>query len=368
MSKWRTTDRTLTKKQPKSVHLKDHAVANGFIVHKPIQPSSRWQERAGIQINIGCGDHGLVSESHRKVSWGLSFILFSLRRRAIRCIVFVLYVLVAVQVSGQTDRAHLLAKRANTVHRNTCDGIDSAATCHHTFAEGCSGPKGTYDAYLSFLKNTTPSLRVVSNRNAGTFTSLQDFQDLDNKAASLSGDEGPNAVALAELGQGNFYTVIGYLYYAIPGGKEACNCRLTKTQDKDFHIGIGFDAGRAARIANGEEKARSVQNARKTPAEQTSIIVEMTPHYRTKFHPTWDLPSLENQIGQQVKITGQLLFDSEHAVIAQDCALPGHSEKDCWRGSAWEIHPVAEFFVCGKAGVCEPDGDGWVKLEDIEEP
>ena len=286
-----------------------------------------------------------------------------------RRLVFVLCLLVAGQVSGQNDRARLLAKRANTIHRNVCEGIDSAATCHHTFAEGCSSAKGTYDAYLSFLKNTTPSPRLVMNRLAVTFTSLQDFQELDKKSASLSGAEGPNAMALADLGQGNFYTVIGYLYYAQLGGKgEACNCKLTKAQDIDFHIGIGFDADRAARIANGQEKTRSTKNAPKTAAEQTSIVVEMTPHYRAKFHPAWDLPSVENQIGKQVKITGQLLFDSEHAVLAQDCALPGHSEKDCWRGSAWEIHPVADFFVCTKSGPCEPDGDGWVKLEDIEGP
>jgi hypothetical protein len=57
------------------------------------------------------------------------------------------------------------------------------------------------------------------NRLAVTFTSLQDFQELDKKSASLSGAEGPNAMALADLGQGNFYTVIGYLYYAQLGGK-----------------------------------------------------------------------------------------------------------------------------------------------------
>jgi len=125
-----------------------------------------------------------------------SLILPSRRKRAMRRIVFVLCVLVAGQINGQTDRAHLLAKRAKTVHRNTCEGIDSAATCHHTFAEGCSSAKGTYDAYLSFLKNTTPSPRLVNSRIADTFTSLQDFQDLDNNASNLSGNEGPNAVAL----------------------------------------------------------------------------------------------------------------------------------------------------------------------------
>lgn len=94
-----------------------------------------------------------------------------------RRLAFVLWLLIAAQVSGQNDRAHLLVKRANTVHRNVCQGIDSAATCHHTFAEGCSSSKGTYDPYLSFLKNTTPSPRLVSNRIAGIFTSLQNFQE-----------------------------------------------------------------------------------------------------------------------------------------------------------------------------------------------
>jgi hypothetical protein len=278
-------------------------------------------------------------------------------------------VLAAAAAAQTNDRAHLLARRAHTVHRNVCQNIDSAATCHHTFAEGCSGPRGTYDAYLSFVKNTTPSPRLASNGVKGTFTTLDDFQSLDNQSADFGGhDEGDNAVALADLGEGNFFAVVGYLYYAKPGGTEACNCKLRNAQDKDFHIGIGFDAQRAARIQSGEEQAEGGKGSTKnTPAEQTSIVVEMTPHYRARFHPGWDLPTVQNQIGNQVKIVGQLLFDSEHGVAAQDCALAKTSAEklSCWRGSAWEIHPVTEFFVCSK-GTCDPNGDGWVRLEDVE--
>src|SRR5437588_6529662 len=289
-----------------------------------------------------------------------------------RRIAVTLCILAATMGWAQNDRAHLLARRANTVHRNVCQGIDTAATCHHTFAEGCSAStRSTYDPYLSFVKNTTPSPRLASNGVKGTFSTLDDFQALDKQAAQqgLGGQEGPNAAALADLGMGNFYTVIGYLYYAMPGGNEACNCQLSKPPDKDFHIGIGFDPALAARIQSGTEKTKSAQNAPKTAAEQTSIVVEMTPHYRAKFHSQWDLPSLENQIGNQVKIVGQLVFDSEHGVPGQDCALAGSNRantRSCWRASAWEIHPVTEFFVCTKSTACEPNGDGWVKLEDVE--
>ena len=290
-----------------------------------------------------------------------------------RRLLVILCLFSAVLAWGQTnDRAHLLARRAKRVHRNVCQNIDSANTCHHTFAEGCSkSTNSNYDAYLSFVKNTTPSPALASNAVRGTLTKLADFQALDEKASDLSGPEAPNAVALADLGMGNFYTVVGYLYYAMPGGNEACNCQLTKPPDKDFHIGIGFDPALAARIQDGQEQAQSSMSAtKKTPAEQTSIVVEMTPHYRTKFHSTWDLPMLQNQIGNQVKVVGQLLFDSEHGVPGQDCALAktAAAKRSCWRGSAWEIHPVTEFFVCTKSGGCEPNGDGWVKLEDVEGP
>src|SRR5206468_1819291 len=78
-----------------------------------------------------------------------------------------------------------------------------------------------------------------------------------------------HAGQLADLGEGNLYELIGYLYYAMPGGNETCNCKLAKLPDKDFHIGIGFDPQLAASIENGDVDPISKPGQRPTEAEQT---------------------------------------------------------------------------------------------------
>lgn len=270
------------------------------------------------------------------------------------------------------DRAHLLATRAARAQTNSCDpSITDSDSCHHTYAEGCTTAKqsGTYDAYLSMLKNLRPSPNLVESHIVATFTSLDDFQALDKKTIDLNlGKQRQKDFVndLADAGQGNFYAVVGYLYYAMPGGIETCNCKLRNPKDRDYHIGIGFDPDAAASIANGT-KAQSAQGQPPTKFEQTAVIVEMTPHYRTKYHPNWTLPALQQVVGMQVKVIGQLLVDNEHNEAAQNCAFPDAVKSTCWRGSAWEIHPVAKFYVCTQ-GNCRADSpDGWTELDNMEE-
>jgi hypothetical protein len=174
---------------------------------------------------------------------------------------------------------------------------------------------------------------------------------------------------LADLSEGNVYAFAGYLYYSIPGGNETCNCKLTKAIDKDYHIGIGFDPQMAAEIANGTVTLKQSQTE-PDPIKKTSVIVEMTPHYRAKYHTNWTLPRLQQLSGKQVKIIGQLLVDNEHNVKGQNCAIdPANSQNDlCWRASAWELHPITSFFVCTSAALCAAESDnGWVELDDLVE-
>jgi hypothetical protein len=272
--------------------------------------------------------------------------------------------------SQQLDRAHYLATKAARAETHTCDNITGSDSCHHSYAEGCTTATraGTYDAYLSYLKNLTPKPDTAESRVVAVFTSLKDFQDLDKKSIDLDlGKQRQKDFAndLADIGQGNFYSVVGYLYYAIPGGIETCNCKLTDPDDRDYHIGIGFDADTAAKIADGTiTKTHSGTGQRPTAIEQSAIIVEMTPHYRAQYHPSWTLSGVQQLVGKQVKVIGQLLVDNEHNEAAQNCAYPDAAKSSCWRGSAWEIHPVARFYVCTSGGTCAADSnDGWAEID-----
>jgi hypothetical protein len=260
--------------------------------------------------------------------------------------------------------------KAPNVETHQCEDVTDYESCHKSYAEGCtdSSKPNTYDAFLSYIKNLLPSPDSSEAESVGSLTSLADFQTFDRQSIALElgkQKQTPFAAQLADIGQGNIYTATGYIYYAIVGGIETCNCKLTNPSDRDFHIGLGFDPALAERIRNGEV----VNRGKNTDAEvqQTSVIVEMTPHYRGQYHDTWTLPKVQQLEGRQVKIVGQLIVDNEHNTSDQNCAFDNHGSS-CWRGSAWELHPVTQVYVCTAAQPCASDSnEGWVQLDTLVE-
>jgi hypothetical protein len=273
---------------------------------------------------------------------------------------------------GAADRAHRLASKASQVQTNHCSNITNFRSCHNTFAEGCttSTQANTYDSFLSYLKNLTPSPASAESHVVHTLASVDDFTAFDQKSIQLGIGRHRQvdfAEELADIGQGNIYAAVGYLYYAVPGGIETCNCKLTNPDDRDFHIGIGFDRTTAAEIENGTV-AISDNPTGTDPFKQASVIVEMTPHYRAKYHPNWNLPLLQQLGGKQVKVVGQLLIDNEHNDSSQNCAFDDHDPDHCWRASVWELHPVTAFYVCSSQNPCAVDStEGWTALDDWNE-
>jgi uncharacterized protein YgiM (DUF1202 family) len=268
------------------------------------------------------------------------------------------------------DRAHTVALKAPNVETHQCEDVTDYESCHKSYAEGCtdSSKPNTYDAFLSYIKNLLPTPDSSEAESVGSLNSLANFQAFDKQSIALGigkQKQVPFAGQLADIGQGNFYTATGYIYYAIVGGVETCNCKLTNPTDRDFHIGLGFDPSLAEKIRNGE-----VTNKGKNTdpeVQQTSVIVEMTPHYRGQYHDAWTLPKVQQLEGRQVKIVGQLIVDNEHNTTDQNCAFDDHGDS-CWRGSAWELHPVTQVYVCTAAQPCESASkEGWVQLDALVE-
>lgn len=277
----------------------------------------------------------------------------------------------AAHVSTE-DRAHRIARDASDAETHFCGHIANSEACHDSFAEGCtlSQKPNTYDAYLNYFKNLTPSPDSAASQAVHTpLTSLEDFQKFDHATIELGLGKKRQvnfSPDLADIGEGNIYRVIGYLYYAIPGGIETSNCKLIDVDYRDYHIGIGFDPDMANDIANGTITI-SKKDTDTDPIKQASVIVEMTPHYRTQFHENWTLPRVQQLAGRQVKVVGQLIVDNEHNDAGQNCAFPNHDESSCWRASTWEIHPVTNFYIC-KTQNCSANSDaGWVELDDWSE-
>jgi hypothetical protein len=244
-----------------------------------------------------------------------------------------------------------------------CDDVQDFRDCHSRFRTGCSKSAG-YDPYLNFLKNNLdppdPDSRPVR------FLSKQDFEVLDTNTPQQLDRSNHLEFRdqLSSQGEGKIFGLIGYLYYAKKTGAESSNCQLDSEDEEgsnvDYHIGIGFDEDLATRLSSGGHLSAGDRKA----LQQTSIIVEMTPHYRATFETDkWTIDALRQVVGKQVRVVGQLIIDSEHNVPSQNCALANTTKQkeSCWRASVWELHPVTQFEFC-KAEPCSQNSTEWAQL------
>ncbi len=279
--------------------------------------------------------------------------------------------LCTMTVRAQTDRAHELASQASSQVTADCQNVTTLADCHPAKPTGCSNAASPrYDAYLNFLKNQQPGRDTPPNRVLN-ITDLISLEDKIPTGISRS-NHAQFADQLADLGnslgEGNIYAVVGYLYFventAITSHHrgETCNCQLRGNSTFDYHLGIGFDATLAQEISSNTPPVHDPKNP--GPAEQSSVVAEMTPHTRAA---KWTVARLNRQRGKQVKVVGQLVLDNVHTNSNEDCAFSEEPGGSCWRATAWEIHPVMQFFVCKVGKTCSansPDTD-WVRLEDL---
>lgn len=235
--------------------------------------------------------------------------------------------------------------------------IEDFNDCHSDYPTGCT-KAGKYDADLNLLKNKL----IRPGLDSAPVLTEADYEQIEN---GLPSDLGKNnrkqfASELKTLGEGQIHEVIGYLYYAKLSGSESSNCQLTGEENVDYHIGIGFDGQLAAALQN----SRKLTTAQRKALTQTSVIVEMTPHYRGFFEPNWTIDAVKSNVGKQVKVLGQLVADTEHMGESQDCAFSNAPPASCWRASIWELHPVTAFFVCGRSdNNCNSNSPEWVDLE-----
>lgn len=265
----------------------------------------------------------------------------------------------ASHATGGSDLAEV--DIPDTVTAVQCeDNIADFQACHENYPTGCS-KAGRYDAYLNLLKNGTPSAPT----GGITFFQQADFDNLNTNTPEELGQGNNHAdfkEELSKLGEGSQSGLIGYLYYAQSTGAESSNCQLTGADNVDFHIGIGFDSSLGSLVRSTPKPDASL----KKQLQQKSVIVEITPHYRARFHDTdWTLANLKPAMGHKVRVVGQLLVDSEHNKPSDNCALDGTTaqKNHCWRYSIWELHPVTVFEYCDKEDdSCTQDSGGWVPL------
>lgn len=280
----------------------------------------------------------------------------------------------ALNVADSFASASNLAAFVSPV-RCTTSMANSMSKCHANYPGGCNYSQHPgYDAYLNSLKNLLIS---PGSQAVGSTLTRNDFLTLEASTLPL-GLTGFNHAskrqALSGLGEGKIRKFMGVLYYGFPsdeGRGEACNCMLTSSDAVDFHIGVGFGPIPVSQailnqLRNGADVRDQQFDSVRPRLEQTSAVVEITPHYRAQLKPAWTLQRLQHSIGRQVLVLGQLLADNAHFNASDNCSFPNHSSK-CWRFSGWEIHPVTAFYVCTSTSPCSPDSQsGWTRLENLQ--
>lgn len=203
---------------------------------------------------------------------------------------------------------------------------------------GC-GP--SLDPFLNKQKN------IRSDDQTAEPMTLQEIRDLPDPVSGFK--IGDTRETLEELGEGKKIIVVANALVVRKGGGESCNCKLKSVADTDNHIVL---VDRVLRSRRGEALKELLSRR-----EENSITAEFAPR------PRLDLPHLTranlqplitaNGV-QKVRVTGLLMFDSEHSL--------GHHLK---RHNNWEIHPVLEMEYCPKGKRCTTDSDdNWMKLGD----
>ena len=244
-------------------------------------------------------------------------------------------------------------------------------SCHANYPTGCALKGGKvvlnfhpgYDAYLNYFKNQVPT---VLPKSQGTLTRTDFVTKYRSAAKSKTKITKSNhrlvSSEMLALGEGQYFTVVGFLYYVkVASSGESSNCDIASDEPSDdYHIGIGFSASDAAGVRPDQPGGKG--KAATKDMEKGSIIVEMTPHYRSRYHAsTWKKDELDKILGSQVKVVGQLLLDNDHMDKSSVCSATDATDK-CWRLSPWELHPVTEFYYCPGNKCSASSATGWKPL------
>jgi hypothetical protein len=270
-----------------------------------------------------------------------------------------LAVLAQVGVIGHGGGTGATVAPTSTQAARCGTGIADSQACHDRYPTGCSAAGG-YDGYLNSLKNQL----VDPAGDPQHVFHVPDLVELEKQVPAELTKVNHETLEgqMGALGEGEVASLNGYLYYAKNGGAESSNCLLDGADDIDFHIGIGSDAGTAARA---QAKSPGLSSAERSQA----VIVEMTPHWRARYELGWSLAEVQKAVGRQVYVVGQLLADNEHDDAKDDCAYNGTGGPGphCWRATIWELHPVTRFLVCAAASCQESGvGPGWTPLESFD--
>ncbi len=212
--------------------------------------------------------------------------------------------------------------------------------------EGCGSQ---FDPNLNRRKNIRSDDQAATMR---TLTWMKTLNDPENFTQGESREE------LTALGEGQKVTVVAYLLVAKPElGGESCNCGLHTPEETDNHLVlVSKTTVDKFPVSDNEETDKVVFHSRELESE----TAEFTPRVRLA-HPNFTREKVQPLIDATpqeallVRVTGLLLFDSEHFI-----------KNHLVRVNNWEIHPVLKLEFCTTGDKCKTTSDaGWKSLDDL---
>jgi hypothetical protein len=211
--------------------------------------------------------------------------------------------------------------------------------------EGC----GTrFDPNLNKQKN------ITNDEQTPTLHTLTWMKKLDDPEEFSQGDPRDELTA---IGEGQKITVMAYLLEAKRGSAESCNCGLSKPDETDNHLVLVTKTTVEKYPAGNTAAANKTALKQREPESETA---EFTPRVRLN-HPNFTRQVVQPLINATperallVRVTGILLFDSEHFI-----------RHHLVRVNNWEIHPVLKLEYCTKGDKCRATSDeGWQSLDNL---
>ncbi len=144
---------------------------------------------------------------------------------------------------------------------------------------------------------------------------------------------------LRKLGEGKLASLRGYVLFARQEGSESVNCGNDAPDEAGFHdIHI------------------ELVDAPTTTDECAGVVAEMIPHHRPDAWTASNVQAVA-RAKLEVRITGQLFFDSSHFSCQEGQGVRENPK----RASLWEIHPIYKFEIC--KGDCTSKGE-WISLDE----
>jgi hypothetical protein len=248
-------------------------------------------------------------------------------------LLFGAFALIPTVKSQQSHQASNRSKPKAT----PCPGVFEITDCPD---EGCGNGA---DPELNKRKN------IRAADGPATPQSFRWFHDFAKPPRSDCGTAGFSRDNVTEF-EGQKVTVVAWALAARAEGQETCNCKLYTSQDTDVHIVLADPQLKDPILANDEIDSQTVEFTPRVRLDHPNFTQEKL---EPLIDPEWRPGETPKKGKLLVRVTGLLMFDSEHF-----CHM--HLK----RNSDWEIHPIFKMEYCPEGQQCTAESDeNWKDLE-----